>query len=273
MEHPSLESAVKTEGDSDHRYDLIQVNQLEHLAPVVGQVKLIPLATNTSSPTPVHEMRNTRQGAPVPDGEEVLMLQQIMEMMRVLQQANEDHHREQDHLREEAQIEQERLREEARVKRDQLREEARAEQAKLRDEARAEQEQQREARAYQDPFLREVEASHKMMEETTWVKEELQKANEKLHRTMLKHQQHQRQTVRVHSSDPSSRDDSQPFSRQIMDEPIPSHFLTMKMTPFSAVEDPENHLKAFKAQMIISSGSDAVRCKMLMGTFTGTTLH
>ena len=45
----------------------------------------------------------------VADEDEVPMLQQIMETTRVLQQAIEDHRREQDRLREEAQIEQERL--------------------------------------------------------------------------------------------------------------------------------------------------------------------
>jgi len=39
------------------------------------------------------------------------------------------------------------------------------------------------------------------------------------------------------------------------------------------VEDPESHLTAFNAQMITSGGSDVVRCKMLMGTFTGTTIQ
>jgi len=104
-----LESATKIEGDNNHCYSPSQVNQQEHLLPTVGQVKLIPLDTNTSSSTPAHEMRNTRQGAMVADEDEVPMLQQIMETTRVLQQAIEDHRREQDRLREEAQIEQERL--------------------------------------------------------------------------------------------------------------------------------------------------------------------
>jgi len=58
-----------------------------------------------------------------------------------------------------------------------------------------------------------------------------------------------------------------------MEEPIPPHYITPKIAIFSGVEDPENHLKAFRAQMIISRGSDAVRCKMFMHTFTGTTLQ
>jgi len=57
------------------------------------------------------------------------------------------------------------------------------------------------------------------------------------------HRQQQR-TIRVRSPDPSLRDDPQPFSLQIMDEPIPPHFLTPKITPFSRVEDLETHLKA-----------------------------
>jgi len=58
-----------------------------------------------------------------------------------------------------------------------------------------------------------------------------------------------------------------------MVEPVPPHYLPPKTALFSSVEDPESHLAAFMAQMIISGGSDAIRCKILMGTFTGTTLQ
>ena len=78
----------------------------------------------------------------------------------------------------------------------------------------------------------------------------------------------QRRTVRVRSPNLSLRDDPQSFSRKIMEEPISPHFLTPKITLFTGMEDPDSHLKAFRAQMIISSGSDAIQCKMFMGTFT-----
>jgi len=52
-----------------------------------------------------------------------------------------------------------------------------------------------------------------------------------------------------------------------------SHYMKPKIIFFSGVKDPESHLKAFKAQMIISGGPDAIRCKMFMGTFTRTTLQ
>jgi len=55
--------------------------------------------------------------------------------------------------------------------------------------------------------------------------------------------------------------------------PVPPHYITPKIALLSGVEDPKNHLTTFKAQMIISGGSDAIRCMMLMGTFTGTTLQ
>jgi len=57
-----------------------------------------------------------------------------------------------------------------------------------------------------------------------------------------------------------------------MEEPIPPHYMMPKMPAFSGLEDPETHLKAFQAQMLISGGSDAIRCKVLQGTFTRTTL-
>jgi len=58
----------------------------------------------------------------------------------------------------------------------------------------------------------------------------------------------------------------------------PSHsrrksWITPKIAFFLGVEDPENHLTAIKAQIIISRGSDVIRRKMLTGTFTGTTLQ
>jgi len=58
-----------------------------------------------------------------------------------------------------------------------------------------------------------------------------------------------------------------------MDEPVPPNYITLNITFFSSVEDLESHLKAFRAQMIIFGGSDAIRCKMLMDTFTGKTLQ
>jgi len=57
-----------------------------------------------------------------------------------------------------------------------------------------------------------------------------------------------------------------------MEEPMPTHYVAPKIT-FAGVEDPESHLTAFNAQTIISGGSDAVRCKMFMGTFTGKTIQ
>jgi len=44
-----------------------------------------------------------------------------------------------------------------------------------------------------------------------------------------------------------------------MEAPISLHFITSKITPFFGMEDPEEHLNAYRAQMIISEGSDAVR--------------
>jgi len=58
-----------------------------------------------------------------------------------------------------------------------------------------------------------------------------------------------------------------------MKEPVSQHYITPKISLFSGVEDPESHLKEFQAQMIIFGGSDAIRCKMLMDTFTRTTLQ
>jgi len=58
-----------------------------------------------------------------------------------------------------------------------------------------------------------------------------------------------------------------------MDELVPPHYITSKITLFTSVEDPENHLKAFKTQMILSGGSDTIRCKVFMSTFTRIALQ
>jgi len=57
-----------------------------------------------------------------------------------------------------------------------------------------------------------------------------------------------------------------------MEEPIPPHYMTPKMLAFSGLEDLETHLKAFQAHMLNLGGSDAIRYKMLQGTFTRTAL-
>jgi len=58
-----------------------------------------------------------------------------------------------------------------------------------------------------------------------------------------------------------------------MNELVPPHYKTPKIAFFSGVEDRESHLKAFEVRMIISRESNGIRCKMLMGTFTRTTLQ
>jgi len=63
-----------------------------------------------------------------------------------------------------------------------------------------------------------------------------------------------------------------PLARRVIEEVVPPHFLIPKVTPFTGKGDPESHLKAFRAQMLISGGNDALRCKMFVGTLTGTTL-
>jgi len=57
-----------------------------------------------------------------------------------------------------------------------------------------------------------------------------------------------------------------------MNEPVPAHYVAPKIA-FTRVEDPKSHLIAFNADMIISGGSDVMRCKMFMGTFTGMTIQ
>jgi len=63
-----------------------------------------------------------------------------------------------------------------------------------------------------------------------------------------------------------------PLSVVIMAEIVPQHFIIPKIPSFTGNSDPEAHLKAFNTQMLVSGGSDAVRCKVFVGTLAGTTL-
>jgi len=100
--------------------------------------------------------------------------------------------------------------------------------------------------------------------------EKLQKANEKL-----------QQILRGRLANPNSRTswiprvnvDPQPFTQKIMVEQVLPHFMVLKLTLYLGSRDPETHLKGFRAQMLISGGSDVIRCKMFVGTLTGMTLQ
>jgi len=57
-----------------------------------------------------------------------------------------------------------------------------------------------------------------------------------------------------------------------MEVVIPPHFIIAKVSPFTREGDPEAYLKAFHAQMLISRGSDTIRCKMFVGILARTAL-
>jgi len=59
-----------------------------------------------------------------------------------------------------------------------------------------------------------------------------------------------------------------PFSQAIMDVVIPMNFMMPKIT-FTGTEDPEANPTTFHTQMMISGGTDAMQCKLFMGTFAG----
>jgi len=63
-----------------------------------------------------------------------------------------------------------------------------------------------------------------------------------------------------------------PLSAAVMAEVVPQHFIIPKIPSFAGNSDLEAHLKAFNAQMLVSGGNDAVRCKVFVGTLAGTTL-
>jgi len=62
-----------------------------------------------------------------------------------------------------------------------------------------------------------------------------------------------------------------PFPQAVTNVVIPTNFMTPIIT-FTGTEDPEAHIMAFYIQMMISGGTNAMHCKLFMGTFAGTTL-
>ena len=101
------------------------------------------------------------------------------------------------------------------------------------------------------------------------MREELGKTHEELRKDL---KQCDRRPPRERETSLHERDNTEPFSRAIMDEPVVVHHVAPRIT-FTGVEDSETHLTMFNAQMIISGGSDAIRCKMFMSAFTGTTIQ
>jgi len=99
--------------------------------------------------------------------------------------------------------------------------------------------------------------------------EELRRTNEELRRTL----QNQAGERMVEDEVPATppRDFPMPFSQAIMDVVIPTTFGGPKAT-FTGVEDPKGHLTAFRTQMMLVGGTDAVRCKFFMSMLAGTTL-
>jgi len=133
---------------------------------------------------------------------------------------------------------------------------AKDEQEKLIAEARDEQVLR------QDQLMAEIDASQANSEE-------LRKANEELRKSL---QQCDQRSTRERGLNAPLRVCPKPFTQAIMDEFVSPYYITPNII-FTGVEDPENHLTAFNAQMIIYEGINVIHCKMFMGTFTGTMLQ
>ena len=98
---------------------------------------------------------------------------------------------------------------------------------------------------------------------------ELRRANEELRRDL---QQVEERAADERAPPVPLRARPMPFLRAIMNVVLPTKSLGTKVS-FTGVEDPKAHLTAFHTQMMLTGGSDAVYCKMLMSTLSGTTLE
>ncbi|KAG5147130.1 hypothetical protein JHK82_014011 [Glycine max] len=55
-----------------------------------------------------------------------------------------------------------------------------------------------------------------------------------------------------------------------VDHMVPVHFQEPIVEPYDGTKDIHYHLKAFRIQMLISGGSDAIKCKYFVGTLRDT---
>lgn len=99
--------------------------------------------------------------------------------------------------------------------------------------------------------------------------EELRKANEELRRDLKRLGE---RTIGEQSPPIPVRTRPMQFSQTIMDVVIPTNFMTPRIT-FTYTENLEAHITAFHTQMMIFEGTNAMHCKLFMGTFEGTTLE
>jgi len=97
---------------------------------------------------------------------------------------------------------------------------------------------------------------------------ELRKANKELRKELQRMGEHaageQTPTFPVRAR-------TMPFSQAIMNAIIPTNFMTPKIN-FTGIEDPDPHITTFHTQMMISGGTNAMHFKLLMETFSDTTL-
>jgi len=125
-----------------------------------------------------------------------------------------------------------------------------------------------EANAENLAARREVIETRRQMDKTIRGQDAFQCANDDLLRRM----QTRDEQERGRRTEIVMPKEGYPLSASIMSEIVPQHFIIPKIHPFIGNADPEAHLKAFNAQMLVSGGSDAVRCKVFVGTLAGTAL-
>ncbi|XP_057418477.1 uncharacterized protein LOC130712675 [Lotus japonicus] len=64
----------------------------------------------------------------------------------------------------------------------------------------------------------------------------------------------------------------EPFSAAVREVAIPDNMKNIVLETYSGKEDPKEHLLYFNTKMVISAASDAVKYRMFLATFKGTTM-
>jgi len=129
----------------------------------------------------------------------------------------------------------------------------------------AESERRRvEVEAEHERLRKETAEARQRLDESMRQQEQLQKSNEELWAWMRERSNLRDSNIIRRGAE---QDESHPLTRAIMEEVIPPHFLIPKVSPFTGEGDLEAHLKAFRAQMLISGALQNV-CGNTLGFST-----
>jgi len=145
--------------------------------------------------------------------------------------------------------------------------ELRRENEQIRQKANEAHNRANEAQEEHAATRREAEEARQRMEDTLQEQGNLRRANGDLLRRLQDREERNLGRCPI-----NVEDQGHPFSATIMAEQVPLQYNIPKLPPYAGSADLESQLKVFNAQILVSGGSDVVRCKVFVGTLSGAAL-